>query len=191
MHRRTLISRSLAAAAAVAALAACSGDGGTTVDALTPAQVSGVYRICQLEFAPTQTALPAANVLATVVNAGAAESSLRVSGTAPEYQIVYTRRSDSFLQQMVADVSLRSSSVRLEVPGDAGQLVTRELLLPDAGLTLNFTDNPRRLTNANGGSTVYSVRRADYARAAGITEEGLQDRINGRLFATFSTAPCS
>jgi len=37
---------------------------------------------------------------------------------------------------------------------------------------------------------VYTVRRADYARAAGITEEGLASTISGQLTVTFATGAC-
>jgi hypothetical protein len=41
---------------------------------------------------------------------------------------------------------------------------------------------------ATGAS--YTVRRSDYAKAAGITEEGLQDRISGTLEGTFAVGAC-
>ncbi|MFL5385969.1 MAG: hypothetical protein ACJ8GN_25920 [Longimicrobiaceae bacterium] len=174
----------------IAALPAC-GDGGTGGQRLTPAQVQGVYSVCSLQFAPTQTAFPVANLLATVVNptppAPKQPPSLTLSGQSNAYQLIYTRRSDNFLQQLTGGVDLRPSEVAIDFPDEDDSEVVRELLLPSV-LAFNFSDNPRRLSSA--GSLVYSVRRSDYARAAGITEQGLADRISGSLNATFTTGTC-
>ena len=175
---------------ALAALAACDGDG-TGSQGLTPGQVQGVYSVCTLRFTPTQTAFPAANLLATVVNttppAPKQPPSLTLSGQANAYQLIYTRRSDNFLQQLNGSVDLRQSEVVADFPDEGDSEVVRELLLP-AALAFTFADGPRRLTAA--GSLTYSVRRSDYARAAGISEEGLQERISGHLDATFTTDAC-
>lgn len=175
---------------ALAALAACGGDG-TGTQRLTPGQVQGVYSVCTLRFTPTQTAFPTANLLATVVNptppAPKQPPSLTLSGQANAYQLIYTRRSDNFLQQLNGGVDLRQSEVVADFPDEGASEVVRELLLPSA-LAFTFADGPKRLTSA--GSLTYSVRRSDYARAAGISEEGLQERISGHLDATFTTGAC-
>jgi hypothetical protein len=175
---------------ALAALAACDGDG-TGSQGLTPGQVQGVYSVCTLRFTPTQTAFPTANLLATVVNptppAPKQPPSLTLSGQANAYQLIYTRRSDNFLQQLNGSVDLRQSEVVADFPDESDSEVVRELLLPPA-VAFTFADSPKRLTSA--GSLTYSVRRSDYARAAGISEEGLQERISGHLDATFTTGAC-
>ena len=184
------LARTLALCAA-AALPAC-GDGGTNQQRLTPGDVQGVYSVCSLRFTPSQSAFPVADLLATVVNpsppAPKQPPSLTLSGQAYAYQLVYTRRSDNFLQLLDGDVELRESAVAVDFPDEDDSEVVRELLLPPE-LAFNFADNPRRLSSA--GSLTYSVRRSDYARAAGISEEGLQERISGHLDATFTTGACS
>lgn len=174
----------------VAVLPAC-GDGGTGGQRLTPAQVQGVYSVCSLKFAPTQTAFPVADLLATVVNttppAPKQPPSFTLSGQASSYQLIYTRRSDNFLQQLTGGVNYRTTQVSINFPDEDDSEIVRELLLPQA-MAFNFSDNPRVLSTA--GSLTYSVRRSDYARAAGISEQGLADRISGTLTATFTTGAC-
>lgn len=174
-----------------AALAACNGDGGTGVPRLTPTQVQGVYTVCSMAFTPSQTAFPAANLLANVVNttppAPKQPPSLTLSGQSSAYQLIYTRRSDNFLQQLTGNVNLGEAQLAVNFPDESSNEVVRELLLPSS-LTLSFADSPRRLTVSS--SFTYNVRRGDYARAAGISEEGLQDHIAGTLTATFSTGAC-
>jgi len=183
------LARTLALCAA-AVLPAC-GDGGTTEQRLTPGDVGGVYSVCSLRFTPSQTAFPVADLLATVVNptppAPKQPPSLTLSGQAYAYQLIYTRRSDNFLQQLNGGVSLHQSEIAIDLPDEGESEVVRELLLPPV-LAFTFADNPRRLSTA--GSLTYTVRRSEYARAAGISEEGLQDRISGQLNATFTTGSC-
>ena len=63
-------------------------------------------------------------------------------------------------------------------------------LLPPAHLDLVFHPASRRLT-AGSEVSAYAVRRQDYARAAGITAEGLQERIYGHITAEFAQDACS
>ncbi|HET7233395.1 MAG TPA: hypothetical protein VFJ16_25510 [Longimicrobium sp.] len=185
-----LLARVVPLAAAVVA-AGCGGDGGTNPPQLSPSTVQGVYNVCTLRFQPSQGALPAANLLATIVNpqppAPKQPPSLTLSGQTANFQLLYTRRSDSFTQDLRGTVSLGTDQMIVNVPDEAGSEVRRELLLPGA-LLLYFSDNPRRLSAT--GNTQYSVRRTDYARAAGISEEGLQERINGSLTASLSVGAC-
>ena len=183
------LARTLALCAA-AVLPAC-GDGGTGSQGLTPSQVQGVYSVCSLRFTPTQTAFPVADLLATVVNptppAPKQPPSFTLSGQTNAYQLIYTRRSDNFLQQLNGSLVLRQSEIAVDFPEESQSEVVRELLLPYA-LAFTFSDNPKRLSSA--GSYTYSVRRGDYARAAGISETGLAEQISGQLTATFTTGTC-
>jgi hypothetical protein len=132
-----------------------------------------------------------ADLLAKVVNpappAPKQPPSLTLSGQAYAYQLIYTRRSDNFLQQLTGDVVLRQSEVVADLPEESQSEVVRELLLPTS-MAFTFAENPKRL--ASTGSFTYSVRRGDYARAAGISETGLAERIFGQLSATFTTGAC-
>ena len=189
MRPQSVLARALPLCAA--ALATACSDGGTNSSRLTPGDVQGVYNVCSLRFQPSQTALPAANLLQTVVNpappAPKQPPSLTLSGQANSYQLLYTRRSDNFTQELRGSTSFGGSAVFADVPDEDASEVRRELLLPGE-LMLRFTDNPRRL--AATGDVAYSVRRSDYARAAGISEEGLQERINGSLSGTFAVGAC-
>ena len=182
--------RALALGAALLATAACDGDGGGTgPDRLTSAETQGVYQICSLRFVPTGTLAPAdllQEAIQTAPPQGKPAPTLTLSGTAAEFELVYTRKSDSFLQLLRGTLGYSESSVSVNF-GSASGAIVRELLLPQI-LTLSFTDTPRRL--ATSGSAVYSVARADYARAAGTTEENLAERINGRLAASFAVGAC-
>lgn len=187
--------RALALAALPVLAAACGGrSGGTGGDRLSPAEVAGVYQICSLRFQPTQGALPAADVLTVAANpappVGKPLPSLTLSGTTRVFELVYTRRSDNFLQQTRGSVELRQSSVVVSVgTGGASATIAQELLLPTSW-ELRFQADPNRLSG-DASSASYEVARADYARAAGITEDGLQPRISGRLTASLSTAGCA
>lgn len=173
--------------------AACDGGGGTEPDRLTPAEVAGVYHICRLRFTPNQSALPVADVLASVIDttppAGKPTPTLTLSGVAPEFELVYTRRSDAFLQQVRGDVEFGDGSVFLYITSQVPTNIPQEALLPSSHLDLVFNAGTRRLTAGSEVST-YWVRRSDYTRAAGISGEGLQDRIYGHISAEFSAGAC-
>jgi len=174
-----------------AALAACNGGGGTNAQRLSPQQVQGVYAVCSLRFRPSQSALPVADLLQTIISTNPPSPkqppSLTLSGQAADYQLLYTRRSDSFTQELRGGLSYGGTAVFADLPDENSSDVRRELLLPGT-VQLNYSDAPRRLTVASGAS--YTVRRSDYAKAAGITEEGLQDRIGGSLEGTFAVGGC-
>ena len=179
----------LPALAALALLAACDGDGGTGSDNLQPGDVAGVYNLCSLRFNPANTALPPADLLQTVVDttppAGRPEATVSLSSNAT-YDLVYTRQSDAFLQQLRGSISYGRTTVSLSVP--SGNAIGAELLLPRP-IPLAFSDGPtRQLT----GQTpyAYAVAREDYARAAGIPQTDLSPTITGSLAASLSSGPC-
>lgn len=191
MRSQSLLARVVPLAAVLTA-AACDGGGGTTnPPRLTPSDVQGVYSLCSLKFVPVQTALPQANLLASIValNPPAPKQppSLTLSSQSASYQLLYTRKSDSFTQDLRGTVALGVDEIILSVPDEESTEVRRELLLPGQ-LLLHFVRNPKQLTAV--GDVSYSVRRTDYARAAGISEEGLQDRINGTVTAVLATGAC-
>jgi hypothetical protein len=176
-----------------AVLAGCSADYGTGDTLLTPADVQGVYRICSLRFTPVQTAIPAVDLLARVIDASptppAQGASLTLSGAAPQFEMVYTHRGDDLLRQVRGDVEFGSGSVFLYLTSQSPTIIQQEALLPPNHLDLVFHASPRRLT-AGDEVSAYFVRRSDYTHAAGISEEGLADRIQGHVTATFSADGC-
>ena len=192
MRRWPALARTLPLAAAVMALPACDGGNGFNPNRLTPDDVAAVYNVCELRFVPSQTVLPAADLRTAVMNpappAPRQAPSLAVGGF--QYDLVYTRKSDNFLQQLRGAVAYGSNEIELRFfSGDTPTGAAAELLLPDE-LTLAFQAAPRRLTSSGAGNLNYSVRRADYARAAGISEQNLSERIEGQLSARFQEGAC-
>jgi hypothetical protein len=185
--------RKLAAIACAALLAGCDGDPGTGTPPLTPADVQGVYRICTLRFTPVQTVLPAVDLLARVIDPAPAPpgqgASLTLSGAAPEFELVYSRRGGGALRQVRGDVEFGTGSVFLYLTSQSPTIVQQEALLPPNHLDLVFHASPKRLT-AGDEVSAYYVRRSDYTAAAGISGEGLQDNILGHVTASFSTEAC-
>ncbi|HYH79750.1 MAG TPA: hypothetical protein VEX86_08125 [Longimicrobium sp.] len=191
MRPLSLLAR-LVPLAAAASVAACSGGGTPPEPRLTPAQVAGVYNVCSLQFQPTQAALPAANLLATVINpsppAPKQAPSLTLSGSVAGYQLLYTRRSDNFTQDLRNPLALGTEDIVLSVPDEAASEARSELLLPGQ-FRLRFSDNPRTLTARP--EFFYTVTRANYARAAGISEDGLAERITGVISGVFTVGSCA
>jgi hypothetical protein len=157
-------------------------------DLLSPAAVQGTYLVCRLRFTPSQRALPAADVLGSVMDADPPPS-LALSGATPEFELVYTRRRDGALQRVRGDVEFGAGSVFLYPNSQAPTLVPFEALLPQGHLDLVFHAGSGHLT-AGSEVSAYSVRRRDYAAAAGIAEEGLQERIYGHIDAAFAKDGC-
>jgi len=187
------VSRAGAAPVALLAVAACSAGGGTLPPRLTAAEVAGVFHVCALRFTPVQAALPPADVLGSVLDRapgpGKPAPSLTLSGVAPAFELVYTHAGDGALRQVRGDVEYGAGSVFLHLASQSPSIVQQEALLPPAHLDLVYHAARRRLT-AGAEVSAYSVRRADYTRAAGIGEEGLQDRITGHLTAEFAEGGC-
>jgi hypothetical protein len=178
--------------AALLLLAACDGGNSFDPDRLTSNQVDGLYEICDLRFVPVNAILPTADVRQGVMNlnppATRPRPSLSLSNRS--FDLTYTRKSDNFLQQLRGTYDLGTSDVVLRIySGEAPTALAAELLLPPS-VPLTFAGSPKRLT-AGGNGFVYTVRRADYARAAGVQENGLQERIEGRLSATLAAPACS
>jgi hypothetical protein len=131
-----------------------------------------------------------ADVLGAVMDAGALpRPTLALSGTAPEFDLAYTRRRDQALQQLRGDVEFGEGSVFLYPTSRLPSLVPFEALLPPAHLDLVFHAAAGRLT-AGAEVSAYPVRRGDYAAAVGISQEGLQDRIYGHVTAAFARDSC-
>jgi hypothetical protein len=184
--------RNVLITASVLALAACGTEFPTGGGLLTPADVQGVYRLCTLRFTPVQTALPAVDLLARVIDpapaAPAQEPSLTLSGAAPEFEMVYTHH-DGALRQVRGDMEFGTGSVFLYLTSQTPTIIQQEALLPPNHLDLVFHGSPRTLTAGDEVSGYY-VRTSDYTRAAGISSEGLQDRIWGHVTASFSAGAC-
>ena len=185
------MSRTAYSAAALLVLAACGGGNGFTVDRLTPSEVAGTYNLCLLRFRPENGAFPVADLLASVMDTtpppNRPEPSMALSGSAQTYDLVYTRQSDSFLRQLQGTTGLGEETVSVRFFSEEATGVAAEALLPSS-VEFSFRSSPHRLTDTTG---FYTVRRADYAAAAGISESGLQDRVNGRLEAALTVGSCS
>ncbi|WP_420125523.1 hypothetical protein [Longimicrobium sp.] len=173
---------------ALALLAACDSGGGTRSNPLTPQEVQGVYALCTLRFQPSNTALPAANLLTSVIdttppaNRPMPSIALAVNGS---YDLAYTAQQTQFLEQVRGSIGYREDQISLSLPstGNAAALLFPKTLL------LNYDAAGHRFTGDAGGFA-YPVARADYAAAAGISQEGLQASINGTLQVAFDLDGC-
>lgn len=173
--------RYLGAVLAAAALAACD-DGtatGSTVD------VAGLYTACTLAFGPSNTALPAVNLM-TQVFASSPKLALDTDRVA---QLQYTRKGQIRTEFLDGTYDPGGDVVLVHFPNNA---TTTSLLLPASkGLDLDVEASSLTLPVLSvNGSVEYTVPRADYARLAGISETGLADQIPGRLTARLAQA-CS
>lgn len=180
--------RNLVLLPALALLAACDGDGGSGPSRLRPEEVAGVYNLCTLRFQPTNAALPAADLLVSVVDttppAGRphATVALAANGT---YDLAYTSAQTAFIEQVRGSIVYQEHAVSLSIPTQAQATA---LLLPRPVL-LGFNEATGRLSGDASGFP-HPVARADYARAAGISEDGLQNTINGNTTVVFSAGAC-
>jgi hypothetical protein len=172
-----------------ALLAACDGGGGgTRSDPLTPGEVAGVYELCTLRFQPSNAALRAADLLTSVVDTTPPASrpspsvALATNGT---YDLAYTDAQTQFLEQVRGSIGYREEQITLSMPSTS----TAAALLMPRSLLLNYDATTHRFTGDAAGFP-YPVARADYASAAGISEEGLQNTLNGTLTVTFALDGC-
>lgn len=180
--------RNLVLLPALALLAACDGDNGNGSDRLRPEEVAGVYNLCTLRFQPTNAALPAADLLATVVDttppAGRPEATIALAANGT-YDMAYTAQQTAFIEQVRGSIGYRENAITLTIPT---QQQATALLLPRPVL-LTFNAGQGRLSGDASG-VPHAVARYDYARAAGISEEGLQSTINGNTTVVFSAGAC-
>lgn len=174
---------------ALALLAACDGDGGTGSDPLTPQEVAGVYELCTLRFQPSNAALPSANLLTSVIDttppANRPEPSIALA-TNGTYDLAYTDQQTQFLEQIRGSIGYREDQITLSFPSSDPNAAS--LLMPRS-LLLNYDASGHAFTGDASGFP-YPVTRADYASAAGISQEGLQATINGTLQVTFDLDGC-
>jgi hypothetical protein len=182
---RPLLSRTAVSLLALAA--GCSTEIPGSPEVLTSAEVEGTYQLCVLRFTPVQGALPEADVLARVMEA-APPPAVTLSGTAPEFELAYVRRGGEG-QRLQGDVEFGAGSVFLYLHSQTASVIPLEMLLPPSHLDLVFHPAERRLTAGTEVSS-YTVRRQDYARAAGISPEGLQERIRGHVTAQLAEGGC-
>lgn len=173
----------------LALLAACDGGGGTGPDPLTPQEVEGVYAICTLSFKPSNGALPAANLLGTVIDvtppAGRPAPTIALAANST-YDLAFTAQATQFLEQIRGSIGYRENQITLSFPSSDENAAA--LLMP-RNLLLNYDAGTHRLSGDAGGFA-YPVARADYAAAAGISQEGLQSSINGTLSVAFARDGC-
>lgn len=173
--------------------AACRSDGLAPPERLTPGDVQGTYLACELRFTPSHRALPAADVLASVMDADPAPPlpppSITLSGAAAEFELAYTRRGDGAVQRVRGDVEFGAGSVFLYLSSRVPTRIPFEALLPQGHLDLVFHAASGRLT-AGDEVSAYWVRRHDYAAATGMDAGALQDRIYGHIDAVFARDGC-
>jgi hypothetical protein len=179
--------------AGCALAAACTADGVAPPELLTSADVQGTYFICRLHFTPSQRGLPPADVLASVMHpdppAPQPPPSITLSGTTPEFELVYTRRRDGAPQRVRGDMEFGAGSVFLYLNSREATVIPFEALLPQGHLDLVFHAGPGHLT-AGAEVSAYSVRRLDYAAATGIDAALLQERIYGHIDAALARDGC-
>jgi hypothetical protein len=191
MRASLVLARCLPLAAALAA--GCGSYGIVTDRLLTPPDVQGTYSLCTLRFTPSASGLASVDLLATVIDPAPPASkpapTLTLSGTAPEFDLTYTRRGDGFVQHAGGDVEFGGHSVFLFLNSRIPTSIQTESLLPQSHFDLVYVAATHRLT-AGDEVGVYWVRRSDYTHASGVSEEGLQDRIYGHINASFSAGGC-
>jgi hypothetical protein len=184
-----MLHRNRFALLALLPLAACD-DNGFVADRLTPSEVSGTYSVCTLRFRPENALFPVADLLTSVMDttppSGRPRPSMALSASVQQYDLVYTRQRDGFLQQLRGTTGLGATTVTPRFYEESAGAVATETLLPSS-LDFSFHASPRRLTDTTG---LYTVRRSDYAAAAGISETGLQERVSGRLEASLQVNGC-
>lgn len=180
--------RTFALLPALTLLAACDGGGGSGSDRLTPQEVAGVYNLCTVRFQPANPVLPVADLLTTVIDttppAGRPEATIALA-TNGSYDLVYTAVETAFVEQVRGSISYHETAIALSVPTEQQATV---LLLPRP-LILSFNSAAGRLTG-DASETPHAVARYDYARAAGISEDGLQNTINGVTKVVFAQGAC-
>jgi hypothetical protein len=180
---------SLVIVPALALLAACNGDGGTSSDPLAPEEVAGVYELCSLSFQPSNSALPSADLLARVIDttppANRPEPSIAMAANGT-YDLAYTDQQTQFLEQIRGSIGYREDQITLSFPSSDPNAAA--LLMPRS-LLLNYDAAGHRFAGDASGFP-YPVARADYAAAAGISQEGLQSSINGTLQVSFDLEGC-
>jgi hypothetical protein len=183
--------RSAIVASVVAAgAAACSGGGGTMEpEMLTPEQVAGNYRICELTFTP-EGGLPEPADLLAALDTTATITRLEIgSGTLQSFSLLYLMRGGETTQLIRGSYALGPQHVELPVGTGAE---ARRLLLPDR-LRLSF-DAPARSLVVAPEQGPHEIAKADYEAATGRQlAPAIRDRFSGRLSARFVhvTTPCS
>lgn len=183
----------LALLPAAALAAACSGYDAGLPDVLTPAEVAGTYRLCELRFTPREFALPPVDVMATLIDEAPAAPlpppSVTFDDAAPAFSMVYVRQDDGIVKEMSGEMEYGDGSVFL-YPQSLGSLEIRfEALLPEHHLDLVYHDATRELT-AGEEVSGYRVRREDYGPLAGIPLIDLPQRIFGHITARFAESGC-
>jgi hypothetical protein len=180
--------RTLALLPALTLLAACDGGGGSDSDRLTPQEVAGVYNLCTVRFQPANPVLPIADLMETVIDttppAGRPEATIALTANGT-YELAYTSAETSFIELVRGSINYHQTAIALGVPTDQEATV---LLLPRP-LILTFNSTTGRLTG-DASETPHPVARYDYARAAGVSEEGLQSTINGVTKVVFAQGAC-
>ncbi len=171
-------------------LAACPGNGAGPA-LLTPEEVAGTYEICSLVFTPENSLFPAVDVRAKGIDMrpqAPLRAALRLRDNATTFDFRYTTPPPTDdIVQLGGTYQLGTNTVALVFTSTAAARAT--VLLP-ARLDLEFQATPRKELHTAQTPIPYSVPRADYARLAGVSEQGLAPEIPGTLSARFAMESC-
>jgi hypothetical protein len=176
--------RTLHLAILLPALAAC-GDS-TTSEGLAPSDVAQLYELCALNFVPDNPTQPSVDIRSQAfetTNASIRKPQLALD-TDRTAGILFTRKGQFVPQEIRGTFTLSGEQVVLRLPSSENP---SEYLLPET-VWLNFQESPQQLT---ADATTYAVKRAAYARLAGIPEAGLADQIPGHLTASARLETCN
>lgn len=175
--------RYLSLLALVPLVAACGDSTGPA--GLKPADVAGLYRICAIEFVPENPTQPRLDVLTTVFETTNVEVqkpriALDANGRST---LMFTKKGEFGPRLIEGAFDLNGDRVTVRIPATASPST---YLLPEI-LQLTYQEEIPELSAEAG---VYSVKRDDYARLAGIPAAGLAEQIPGRLSVRAQSLPC-
>jgi hypothetical protein len=169
-------------------LAGCDRGVTTPDPPLQPAQVAGVYAVCELTFSPAGTLLPAIDLRAAVMDTAPAPQlprpNLKVGLREPTFELEYTPKGDFIPRRFDGRYDLTRQTATFTLAAPAQAQARTALLLPNP-LVLRPDPEAREL-RIGPDQPRYLVPRADYARLAGVAEVNLPPQIDGALAGRFA-----
>lgn len=175
--------RSLASAAALTLGIAACGDGGTGPAVITPEEIAGDFRVCELVFAPVDAPADTINIL-TRLDTAVSAPRLEILANPVErpFSLVY-RRAGFGTQTLSGRYATGARDVQLSINATTER--TR-LLMPER-LNLEYV-NGQTLRTFESPAT-YNVNRSDFEALKGQTRQIYRDQFAGRLTARFVRVP--